>query len=216
MTVIKVEKHIEGDVVPASEMNQPYVDLAASKLDASNTSDSWAIYEHFDSSGDTFNNPYSYRNSTDVPWLMDTDVYETVHDTTVPAVLTVNKQALAPAILRVTSDGLVGEINEIDDGDGTPAEATHNVYTFRLQVKTDLRTFTIAEVSYSLTGKAMTTNGKTALFLDVQWRNFCLSGIAIIAPLETVETITLEAKVDLTGNEVNITHHNIIAFFIEN
>ena len=219
---INFTKFKEGDTPTAAELNKPYDDLAAETLTEDNTKPNWATRAHFNSSGTKANQVFFFNNDTSTGFTTQSTNYVLVNSAGTPSRLTINSTINNGQLVRVKTNGIIGNVVVNDDGDGTNATASYNCIGLRLRITFNTgggsTTETLAECGYSFNRRARLTNDSTGLDDALWWRNFMFSGLwRATADNTQIEKIELEVKVGPNGganNQADITRTNITAILV--
>lgn len=225
MAFIKRKKFKNGDVPTASQLNDPYDQLTASKVEPDNTKPNWATRYHFNRNApNRFANTISqYEYTGSGQYISNSTAYSTVINAGNPSRLTINKTVNNASIIRFQTSGLIGEPVVNDDGDGTAGTASYNCIGLRLLMTYNIGggslTEVVAECGYSFNRRSRLTVVSTGLDKPLWWRSFSLTGIKLVNVSNfTIEKVELQAKVGPNGgagNTLSIERNNIIAMISE-
>lgn len=180
----------EGDKPSATELNAPYTETASLTIGRSNTRREWATKAHFDTSGDKINTLYGISASAGASYSTTSSTFTTVTNGVTSAQIAIGKQVVRNTLFRVNWDTLVGELTL-----GTDATSADNMYIFRIKVSINSGAIVkyISVAQYSYNGRAATTISAALTPKPINWRSCAGTGIFVLEPLQTIDSIVLEA-----------------------
>jgi len=223
MSRITFDKFREGQTADATNLNQPYDDLATLSIDKDNTKPNWATRVHFDGTGEKANEVFFYEDATTAGWNTNQTTYQNIGLTTNAVINFSNAPVQEGDLLRAGASGIIGNVTCNTDGDGDGTQDSYNYFSFRLLVTYNTgganQTATLAEAGYSFTRRSRLTNDSTGLDQALWWRNFSFSGIFRMPANGTLISVALQGKVGPNGgagNQLDVTRHNINAVIVRN
>ena len=218
MPTVSKTHYEHGTTLTATELNQPYDDLATASadVDSDNTGSGWMTRKHFSSSA-TFsvNRCYLYESTSETPKnITSTSWIDLENAAADPAEIDLGLgfQAEDGECLRLSASGMVGETTLGD----VNAEGADNYYAFRIRLRYDAGAgdvdVTVREWGYSFTSRARNTeeSGMTFATSKIQWQTFQFSTIyQVPADNVNIKKVWLQVCVHTTGYEVEIGRHQL-------
>jgi len=216
--------YIQAGTKPtASQLNKVYDDMASTTVVDDNTMSRWATREHLNvsTSSLSFNTLYNKDYDGTTLWTIPSTSWTTINNSGVDATQVLpNYVTTRDTLVRVQASGLIASIvidPTIRDGDGTVAQASYNTYSFRIfaTLNGGSSTIDIANCTYSLTQKAMTTHEQLFVGKPIAYRSFGFSGLTWIPDGNLIDKIELQALVGNASQTVNIEHNHLHVILAE-
>jgi hypothetical protein len=210
-----------GQIPNASELNAVYDSVAGDTVEDVNLDTEWANRQHF-SPSNSITSLYTYDYDGSVAFTVSSTSFVTINNTGTPSKVLPNYIAHSNVLVRVHASGMVAATSlNTDDGNGQTGQTNYNTYAFQLLMSingsTSPSTISLANCTYSITGKAQVTNvTSTGTQLNIDYRSFAFSGLAYVSAGTVIDAVELQALVGLTGNTINIEHNHIQLIIVEN
>ena len=230
MSIINNQYFSGGNIPTAAELNAVYDSVASSTVVDDNIDVDWANRNFLDKdTASKFINLgyfFDYDGTTKWPIPNGYLLYTTIENVSgTKSMVSPNYVCKGKALVRVHASGIIEDI-AIDasamDGNGTTAQTNYNVYSFKVKMSLNgsgtPSTVDICTGAYSLTRKAIETNQTTsaAVRKAINYRSFCISGIAILDANDIIDTVELQAVKGLDAQTINIGHNHLQVIIVEN
>jgi hypothetical protein len=218
MSTVNGKPFSGGDTPAASELNQPYDDVASSVVDGVNTGKEWVTRGHLNDSGTVFSKTfYDYYDGTTVFTTSSTSPVIIDNTGANPRTINTNYTAENDVLVRVQADGIVGELTC-----ETPfSTATSNLYQFDVLITYNTSsTMRICYGNYTFKSYALNptapTTALSAKIWPMYWRNWAITGIATFPAGTVINSVSLRCKVGDAANVLNVERNNLFVLIAEN
>tara|TARA_Y100000401_G_scaffold105362_1_gene97946 strand:+ start:12463 stop:13128 length:666 start_codon:yes stop_codon:yes gene_type:complete len=211
----------EGQAPTAAQLNAVYDSVATDDVEDVNLDTEWAQRNHF-STSNSITSLYTFDYDGTADWNTTSTTFTTIENVGPnKSKVTPNYSTHGHAVVRVHATGLVAEATlNSNDGNGTAGQTQNNTYAFRLLMSLNSSgtpsTEVVAQCTYSFTTKAAITTEPTATTLNLNYRNFSISGLFYLAAGNVIDSVELQACVGLTNNSIDIQHNHIQVIIVEN
>lgn len=213
-------QYFEGGQAPtAAELNNVYNSVASDSVKNENLDTEWAQRKHF-SNANSITSLYTFDYDGTANWNTTSETMTTIENVAgTPSKVLPNYSTHGDTIVRVHATGLVAvtALNS-NDGNGSSGQTNYNTYAFQLKmsINSSGSPVNIANCTYSFTPKAAITSTSTATQLNMNFRNFSVSGLYYLPAGNVIDAIELQACVGLASNSINIQHNHIQVIVVEN
>lgn len=213
-------QYFEGGQAPtAAQLNAVYNSVAGDSVKDVNLDTEWAQREHF-SGSNSITSLYTFDYDGVADWNTTSVTMTTIENVAgTPSKVLPNYSTHGDTIVRIHATGLVAVTAlNTNDGNGSSGQTNYNTYAFQLKMSLNSggSTVNIANCTYSFTPKAAITSTSTPTQLNMNYRNFSVSGLYHLAAGNVIDSIELQACVGLASNSINIQHNHIQVIVVEN
>jgi hypothetical protein len=231
MTIVKTSLLENGDIPSATDLNDPYDDVATTSaaLDADNTASNWITAFHMVNGSKPCNRLFDFSYEGTTADVITSTTYVTVNNVA-PSEVAIAENFDVNDVLRVECSGLVSAIDvnvTYDNAQSGQVRGQDNYYAFQLLATYNdgavSNTVSLGEWGYSFTtstadpffspaGASAVNTGVPIAFQTFQFSTILRNDVAN----REYEKIELQAKVHNSSNELRITRNNIIAVRVLN
>lgn len=219
MSTVSKTHYQQGNAPTASELNQPYDDLAteSATVDETNTASNWATLKHFDTTAQQCNRLYDYTYVGSGIDTINSTSYVTINVSSLSEIDLTGFFPDANEATRWCASGLIR--GTVVAGPNSQDLGALNYYAFRLLLTYSDgggpdATTTIGEWGYSFTDRSRVTDQTSGTGDKIQFQTFQFSAVRRFDGTtgnRQYKKLELQAKVNNGSNSISVSRNQIFA-----